>query len=319
VTSQQGQSDFSDALQQGNHQGAGEWLVRSFAPEVFGLCLAIVQDRAHAEDLSQEVFASAFAGLSGYRGEASARTWLLKIARNRCIDHLRKHRRWSSAEDNEDPDGVAEEVSLPNTVLSRRSDIELALHELEEVERALIVLRFSHGMDYDELAIAFGLKAGTARMRVSRALAKMRDFLSSPRGLADASTEDALLAPRSAPAGYAPEADAPRTTSRSRTAPMPAPMQSSEAPEGGAADRQSQDANPPARQAPSAPPPAAAPGQARPPAPGSFSAPPSPPPPARAGAGPGHVLQTYFASEESWLSINLQVRLRDMAEQLPAS
>ena len=93
VSSHPGQSDFSDAIRLGNHQSAGEWLVRSYAPEVFGLCFAIVQDRAQAEDLSQEVFASAFAALAGFRGEASARTWILKIARNRCIDYLRKKKR----------------------------------------------------------------------------------------------------------------------------------------------------------------------------------------------------------------------------------
>ena len=48
----------------------------------------MVRDSRLAEDLSQDVFARAFAALDGFRGEASPRTWLLKIARNRCLDHL---------------------------------------------------------------------------------------------------------------------------------------------------------------------------------------------------------------------------------------
>lgn len=52
-----------------------------------------------------------------------------------------------------------------------------ALDVLAEGDRALIVLRFKNGLEYDELATAFGLREGTVRMRVSRALARMRHVL----------------------------------------------------------------------------------------------------------------------------------------------
>jgi RNA polymerase sigma-70 factor (ECF subfamily) len=330
VTSQQGQAEFSDALRLGNHQSAGEWLVRRFAPEVFGLCLAIVQDRPQAEDLSQEVFASAFAALGGFRGEASARTWLLKIARNRCIDHLRKRKRWSGLDDDGDPDEIAEEVSLPNTILSRRSDIELALVGLEEVERALIVLRFSHGLDYEELAAAFGLKSGTTRMRVSRALGKMRDFLSAPVRAANARAalgqEDEAFDEDTARSPVAVISQ-----SRQKTAPYqaeegdeqslpPAASPAAAPPAAGSAPPPL-----PARRAPSAPPgglppPQSAPAPSRP----SLAAAPPPAPGVPGSAAPPagaarHALGVYFESEEAWLSIDLQVRLRDMTEGLRTS
>lgn len=168
---------FTQALHLGNHREAGEWLAQNLAGDVFGLCFAIVQNPAVAEDLAQEVFAKAFTGLDGFRGDASPRTWLLAITRNRCIDHLRKQKRWSAFIDGDDPEEVAEEVSLPNNILSRRAELEDALLSLSENERALIVLRFRQGLSYEELATAFGLKPGTARMRISRALGKMRDLL----------------------------------------------------------------------------------------------------------------------------------------------
>ena len=334
--------------------------MRKFAPEVFGLCLAIVGDRSQAEDLSQEVFASAFSALPGFRGEASARTWILKIARNGCIDHLRKRKRWSGLDDDGDPDEFAEDVSLPNTILSRRSDIELALVGLEEVERALIVLRFSHGLDYEELAAAFGLKSGTTRMRVSRALAKMRDYLvrsvAPPPAQAHAQGVDfaAEFAEDAAPTLVTPESHYDKETASypvqeddeesmpaaSRSAP-PAPQQSISPP-----------ASPPPVSAPRGVPPAAGVPGSAPPAPSAPSAPPAlgappkrpapsaPPPPQSApsrsrrpmaaapppapvassdSGPPRHVLNTYFESEETWLSIELQVRLRDMAEGLRTS
>src|SRR5262249_50533911 len=60
---------------------------------------------------------------------------------------------------------------------ARREDAERAMAALGESERALVVLHFGHGVGYPELADAFGIGQGAARMRVSRALARMRDAL----------------------------------------------------------------------------------------------------------------------------------------------
>lgn len=162
----------------GDTRRAGQWLVEHHTDEVMALCVSMVSDRAAAEDLVQDVFSRAFAGLDQFRGDASVRSWLLTIARNRCIDHLRARQRdpWHGHE--EELEGHAAETPLPPDLLSRRAQVEAALSSLGEVERALVVLRFKNGLEYRELADAFGLREGTVRMRVSRALAKMRDALS---------------------------------------------------------------------------------------------------------------------------------------------
>ncbi len=169
-------ADFDAYLRSGDTMRAASWLVEVLADDVYGLCRAMVRDPVVAEDLAQDAFSRALAGLPAFRGEASPRTWLLAIARNRCLDHLRRERvnptdaddAW---EDHVDPEPVAVDV-----LLSRR-DIERGLDVLTETERALVVLHHGHGLKYAELAAAFGIKAGTARMRVKRALAKMREEL----------------------------------------------------------------------------------------------------------------------------------------------
>ncbi len=212
------ESDFHAWIGAGDVRRAGEWLVHRFADEVIGLCGAMVRDRSAAEDLAQDVFGRAFAALGAFRGDASARTWLLQIARNRCIDHLRAQRRdpWGGARDDEtEPDLTADDMPLPPDLILRRADVESALAELAEGERALVVLRFKNGLDYAELADAFGLREGTVRMRVSRALAKMRAALEPPAELAAAFEEAAPTAaayippPQSAPAAAAPPPAAP--------------------------------------------------------------------------------------------------------------
>src|SRR5690606_4644527 len=76
-----------------------------------------------------------------------------------------------------EPDGHPDDAPLPHDLLLRRADVEDALAQLVEGERALVVLRFKNGLEYAELAEAFGLREGTVRMRLSRALAKMREAL----------------------------------------------------------------------------------------------------------------------------------------------
>lgn len=174
-------TELAAYLQAGDLRGAGTWLVERHAHEVVGLCRAMVHDAHLAEDLAQEVFGRAFTGLSGFRGEASPRTWLLTIARNRCIDHLRAAQRdpWrgAPADTGDDPDLHPDDRPLAHDLIARRAEVASALRQLTEGERALVVLRFRHGLEYGELALVFGLKEGTVRMRMSRALSRMRRAL----------------------------------------------------------------------------------------------------------------------------------------------
>jgi RNA polymerase sigma-70 factor (ECF subfamily) len=176
-------------IAEGDLRGAGALLVRGHADAVYALCRAMVRDASAAEDLSQDVFGRAFAALEAFRGESSPRTWLLRIAKNRCIDHLRARRREPRGIEDE-PDAQPAEEPLAIDALLARADVERALAALDEGERALTVLRFGHGLGYPELASAFGLKEGTVRMRVSRAVGKMREAI--------AGTTDELAAPAAA-------------------------------------------------------------------------------------------------------------------------
>ena len=157
---------------------AASWLVDALADDVYGLCRAMVRDPTVAEDLAQDAFGRALSGLSGFRGEASPRTWLLAIARNRCRDHLRRQRIQPDRPSEEEvPEDHADPAPSEVSRVLCRSDVERGLMVLSETERALVVLRHGHGLSYAELAQAFGIREGTARMRVSRALKRMRVVL----------------------------------------------------------------------------------------------------------------------------------------------
>jgi RNA polymerase sigma-70 factor (ECF subfamily) len=170
-------------IEAGDLRRAASSLVVSYGSDVLATCIAMLRDRTAAEDVTQEVFSDALRALSTFRGDSSPRTWLLSIARNRCIDYLRARKRdpWGGAIDDgsSDPDAHADQAAFGSEWFADRSVVLRALDALAEGDRALIVLRFKNGLEYEELATAFGLREGTVRMRVSRALARMRQVLES--------------------------------------------------------------------------------------------------------------------------------------------
>ena len=198
-------TEFRRHLDAGNLSGAGTWLVEQCADDVLGLCTAMVRDRVQAEDLAQDAFGKAFSHLASFRGDSSARTWLLAIARNRCLDYLRRQSRvgWVVTSDPDAGGDSASDAPLPPDLLRNRQEVARALDSLGEADRALVVLRFRHGLGYDELGVVFGIKPGTARMRVSRALARMRETLTPSRvgmpGAPPAAAPLAAVPPRAAP------------------------------------------------------------------------------------------------------------------------
>jgi RNA polymerase sigma-70 factor (ECF subfamily) len=225
------QADVRSWIPAGDLRRAASSLVVAYGPDVLATCIAMVRDRAAAEDVTQEVFTDAVRALPTFRGESSPRTWLLSIARNRCIDYLRARKRdpWGGALDESagDPDAHADQGAFGSEWFADRSLVLRALDALAEGDRALIVLRFKNGLDYDELATAFGLREGTVRMRVSRALARMREVLendaSRVQSNALARAPELARAPmaRGAVCPVPPPAAVPGVTSARSAAPAP--------------------------------------------------------------------------------------------------
>lgn len=140
--------------------------VRRTQPEVWRLC-ARLGDRAHADDLTQEVYLRALPALERFRGESSARTWLLQIARHVCADHVRRSARGRSliarlAQRTDPTDARAD---------SRTGEVDLddAVAGLDPDRRAAFVLTQVVGLSYAEAAEVCAVPVGTIRSRVARA------------------------------------------------------------------------------------------------------------------------------------------------------
>lgn len=146
----------------GDRDALARFVTRSQA-EVWRFMAHLV-DPDSADDLTQEVFLRAMRAASRFRGEASARTWLLTIARRTAADEIRQRqrsRRLHDAVDHDRPPPAPDHAG------------ELALHELiarlDEDRRTAFVLTQVLGLTYLDAAVTCEVAVGTIRSRVWRA------------------------------------------------------------------------------------------------------------------------------------------------------
>jgi len=139
--------------------------VRATQAEVWRLCAALV-DPGAADDLAQEAYLRAFRALAAFEVRASARTWLLGIARRTCADHLRVVVRRRRLEQR-----LAAEAMVAGTPAPPPDGVGSAdlIASLPAERRSAFVLTQLLGLSYAEAAEVEGVPVGTIRSRVARA------------------------------------------------------------------------------------------------------------------------------------------------------
>lgn len=148
--------------------------VRRTQPEVWRVC-ARLGDRTDADDLTQEVYLRALPALERFRGDSSARTWLLQIARHVCADHVRGSTRRRALADRLVQRSAEEDlVEVPRT---GELDLEDAIGALAPERREAFVLTQVTGLSYAEAAEVCEVPIGTIRSRVARARSDLLDAI----------------------------------------------------------------------------------------------------------------------------------------------
>jgi RNA polymerase sigma-70 factor (ECF subfamily) len=125
-----------------------------------------------AEELSQETFANACAGLLSFRGDCSVATWLFRIARNAYLNSLRRPApaRIDTDELLAIPDaGAYGDPARSYAAREQRDIIGLALAQLPERQRSLLLLRDAEGLSYAEIADILGLSLAAVKVNLFRA------------------------------------------------------------------------------------------------------------------------------------------------------
>lgn len=182
--------DLATHAARGQEAAFRELLVRYERP-VFSLIYRMVRHRSLAEDLAQEAFIRAFNAIGTYKTSYKFSNWILKIANNHTIDHLRKRKLDTVSIDGSPHASTPDEISQSRVVIASSdespqeyvenlelgSQIEEAISELREEYRTVIVLRHVEGYAYDEIADIMDLPLGTVKTYLHRARAELRESL----------------------------------------------------------------------------------------------------------------------------------------------
>ncbi|MGB7587950.1 MAG: sigma-70 family RNA polymerase sigma factor [Solirubrobacterales bacterium] len=154
--------------------GAFETIVDRYQGRLLGFCRQMLGSTEDAEDVLQEVFVNAYRAMLADSREINLRPWLYRIARNRCLNHLRK----PTADSQESMDMVpaVEAASTAEKVHNREEFRQLLsdVGKLPETQRTALILRELDAMSYEEIAQAMdasvpSIKSLLVRARISLA------------------------------------------------------------------------------------------------------------------------------------------------------
>jgi RNA polymerase sigma-70 factor (ECF subfamily) len=153
---------------------------------VYRFILQITRHRTQSEDLVQDVFLKILRKAKSFRGDGSFKAWMFNIARNITLDYLRKSKR-------QDSDSIDDDIAEEH-LADRRSAEQVAAgsQDMQHITQALAKLpaaaqeviwlgRFEFD-NYEDLGQALACNAGTARVRMHRAMALLNSTYTSIHG-----------------------------------------------------------------------------------------------------------------------------------------
>jgi RNA polymerase sigma-70 factor (ECF subfamily) len=184
------------ALARGGDRTAFREIMQRCNQRLFRVARGVLRDDGEAEDVLQEAYACAFAGITGFRGDASLATWLTRIVLNEAHGRL-KRRRPTVGLETLDAEQQHRVVTFPGTTLGDdpeadaaraqiRRMVERGVDALPEPFRLVFILREVEELSVEQTAALLDLKTETVKTRLHRARRRLRETLQAQ--LADVMT-----------------------------------------------------------------------------------------------------------------------------------
>lgn len=195
------------AIQAGDSAAWSKLLTR-YQDRLFGVCMRMVGDRERAADMTQDAMVRIIEGIKSYDGRAKLSTWMIRVTMNVCLSRLRseKLRRHASLDAAGDGQGAGksgggggagwaggrsasdripdEQMREPGAELSvereeTRRLVAAALFRILPEQRAILILRDSKGLEYEQISEVLDVPVGTVKSRLFRARQALREALES--------------------------------------------------------------------------------------------------------------------------------------------
>ena len=162
---------------------------------IFSVCMNQLKHREAAEDVASEFFIRLFRVAGSFNGDGHHKAWLVTIAKNMCVDYMRKNGREIAVLDEPtgEDDDMQREVSTDEAGASpmfhgsggpdlaeraaNRLTLEAAMRLLNEKEKEIIDLKLTSGFTFKEIAEMLGMPQGTVSWHYNEAIKKLRRFM----------------------------------------------------------------------------------------------------------------------------------------------
>jgi RNA polymerase sigma-70 factor (ECF subfamily) len=167
------------ALAREGDTDAFDQLVVRHQAAAFRAALAALGNREDAEEVTQDAFVRAWAGLQRFRGDAAFRTWLLTIVWNRALSRRRSVARWWKRA------APLDEAQQMAAERQETSDGELRRHTIAAIQaltpklRQTLLLAHSGEHDYETIGAMLKVPVGTVKWRVAEARRRVRERLAA--------------------------------------------------------------------------------------------------------------------------------------------
>ncbi len=155
-----------------------------FSPGIYSMVFKMTRDEAEANDVLQDAFSHVWRKADTYdRARSAAFTWVVMIARNKCVDRLRVRQRFARIADraaaeaasHDEADLISAEVPV---MRDERNRLRAMLADMGDEERRAIEMAFFNDLTHEEVAERLGAPLGTVKARIRRGLLKLRTLLS---------------------------------------------------------------------------------------------------------------------------------------------
>jgi RNA polymerase sigma-70 factor (ECF subfamily) len=187
LTSETSDGVLAQYVLAGDHQ-AFEILVNRYNVPLFNFICHFLGDYDQACDISQQVFLQLYISLPTLRIGDPLKAWLFQVARNRCLDELRRKRviHFSELESANDEDELSPLAAVPDHSplpedLAEHHDLQQSLHQaiqtLPPKFRAVVSLRYAAQMSFSEIGLALEMPEATAKTYFQRAKPLLRKAL----------------------------------------------------------------------------------------------------------------------------------------------
>ncbi|MCO7189810.1 MULTISPECIES: sigma-70 family RNA polymerase sigma factor [unclassified Pseudoalteromonas] len=168
--------DTIEALVQRAQQGeqvAFEQLYQQCYRRVYGLCLRLLADQAHAEDATQEVFVQLWHKIAQFQGQSKFTTWLHSVTSNVAISYLRKQKNWLQKVVSLEDSGMEQtEIAQCESL----NGLDKLVLRLPERARLVFVLHAVEGYRHEEVAGMLNMAVGSSKSQFHRARKLLQEW-----------------------------------------------------------------------------------------------------------------------------------------------